>query len=650
MIDRAGKHAGPVLALLVLISLPWAWVTFAGQHSIQWDAASYFYPYQHHFSESIRAGRLPLWTSGLFSGFPFIADMQVGAWYPPNWPFFLAGIGPRSLFVELWLHALLAGVGAYLLVFDLFRRAGPAVFAGLAYALGGFFSAHAEHICLFQSAAWLPLMLWLLIRGIERRSNTAIALAAVAGGFLCLAGHFQTALYVMTALVLAAAACCLEARGRNVRRVVTAVAVIGLGSALLSAVQTLPSAELVAYSLRARLQATDFAGGILTGRSLATFVIPTTAGAFSAVYSGPQDITQHYFFAGTLLVAMALGGLWFERRRRGLILALMVPALWYSAGPAAGLYSLVIRLPGFASVRAPSHAMFVVTLGLAVAAAAFLARFGSRRIVAGLCLFTAAELFLWNFERSRMVYGRENFVENQRRSDRWLAGLVNLPLAPGSRLAAPERWEGVDFGATQFHLETTFGANALMPARYFDFLKASNRNYELLRELGVSRYFEPGEWKVNDLAGWLPRFYAPANIEPAPDRAGRLGRLQTLNPSTTMLVETPLAGPVPNGRAGITLTRHSEQHYEAAIDAEGNTLVRIAVPWFPGWRAAVDGHSVEIIVADHALMAVRVPNGRHRLTLDYRQNYLAAGAMISLITLAVLLGVAAFGERGCRRF
>ncbi len=623
--------------MLLLISLPWAWVTFSSGRSIQWDAAGYFFPYQHHFSESIRAGKLPVWTSGLFSGFPFLADMQVGAWYPLNWPFFLAGITPRSLFLELWLHALLAGLGAYLLVFSLFRRAGPAVFAGLTYALSGFFSAHAEHVCLVQAASWLPLILWLLLRGIEGPSNRSIALAALAGGFLCLAGHFQTTLYLMTALGFAAVALLREGRGKGVVRIAAALAVIGVGSALLSAVQTLPSAELVAHSLRARLLATQFNGGILTLGSLATFVMPNAVGAFNAEYSGPQDVTQHYFFSGTLLLPLALGGLWFERKRRGLMLALIVPALWYSLGPAGGLYSLIVSLPGFASVRGPSHSMFVVTLGLAVAAAAFVSRLGWKRLVIALCLFTAVELFIWNFQRTRMVYGRGNYAESQLRNDRWLREMARLPLPPGSRLAAPERWEGVAFGPSQFHLETTFGANALMPARYFDYLNAADRNYALLRGLGVSRYFDPREWKVLELPGWLPRFYAPAIIESVPDAGSGLRRLATLNPATTVLLEGRAAQSQPNGSARITMREFSEWRYSAEVDAQGEALVRVSVPWFPGWRATVDGHPSKVEQVDHALMGVRIPSGYHHLVLEYRQDYLWIGAGLSLATLCLLL-------------
>ena len=63
--------------------------------SIQWDAVDVHYSSQKYFADHIRDFRLPHWTPYIFSGFPFLADPQVGAWYPLNWPFFLAGITPR---------------------------------------------------------------------------------------------------------------------------------------------------------------------------------------------------------------------------------------------------------------------------------------------------------------------------------------------------------------------------------------------------------------------------------------------------------------------------------------------------------------------------------------------------------------------------
>src|SRR5215475_14261609 len=83
--------------------------------TVQYDGVDVHYASQRYLSDELHAGRLPFWTPYIFSGFPFLADLQVGAWYPLNWPFFAIGITPRSIGAELTLHELIACSGAYLL-------------------------------------------------------------------------------------------------------------------------------------------------------------------------------------------------------------------------------------------------------------------------------------------------------------------------------------------------------------------------------------------------------------------------------------------------------------------------------------------------------------------------------------------------------
>ena len=59
--------------------------------SVQYDALDVHYSAQRYLSDELHAGRVPFWTPYIFSGFPFLADLQVGAWYPLNWPFFAGG-------------------------------------------------------------------------------------------------------------------------------------------------------------------------------------------------------------------------------------------------------------------------------------------------------------------------------------------------------------------------------------------------------------------------------------------------------------------------------------------------------------------------------------------------------------------------------
>src|SRR5947209_17654112 len=90
------KYLWPGVLAAALIVFYWVPLTSANA-SIQWDAVDVHYSSQKYFADRLWSGNLPFWTPYIFSGFPFLADPQVGAWYPLNWPFFLAGITPAGI-------------------------------------------------------------------------------------------------------------------------------------------------------------------------------------------------------------------------------------------------------------------------------------------------------------------------------------------------------------------------------------------------------------------------------------------------------------------------------------------------------------------------------------------------------------------------
>src|SRR5207253_3374026 len=131
-------HWRPLLLLAVVVCAFYAPQLISG--TVQWDGVDVHYSSQRYFSDAIHAGYLPFWTPYIFSGFPFLADLQVGAWYPLNWPFFAAGIflsTQRSIGLQLLLHNLIACGGAYALANRLIGRPVPAVAAALFYGLSG---------------------------------------------------------------------------------------------------------------------------------------------------------------------------------------------------------------------------------------------------------------------------------------------------------------------------------------------------------------------------------------------------------------------------------------------------------------------------------------------------------------------------------
>ena len=76
--------------------------------------------------------------------------------------------------------------------------------------------------------------------------------------------------------------------------------------------------------------------------------------------------------------------------------------------------------------------------------------------------------------------------------------------------------------------------------------------------------------------------------------------------------------------------------FDCETSAEG--LLVIASTWYPGVSATVDGDPAEVLRANAAFCAVPLPAGRHRVELIYRPHGLAAGLLVTGLSLLVLVG------------
>ncbi len=640
---------GFALAVLLFYFTP----LFDSAASIHWDAADEMYPAQKYFSDMVHSGKLPFWTPYVFSGMPFLADPQVGAWYPLNWPFFLLGITPRSLMWEIALHAFLAAAGAYLLARDLLHSKVAAIFVGVLFAFSGFFAGHASHTGIFQAAALAPWLLWTGLRA--AKAARWLPLVAIISGLTVLAGHFQTALYALFALV-----CVLlldfGLRRGSVRGYVQTLVCAAAGAVLLSAILSLPGLELTGQSIRAGADYRRDAGAHLVPEALITLVSPNHYGAVDYEnYTGPQDITQFYLYGGILLVPLALIGA-VVSSKRGYALALLIPAVWYSLGPPAGFYSLLAELPGLRNVRAPIHIWFVAALGLALLAGAGVhaiqGRFRSPWLIVALFAVVAVDLWYWNMDRNHLVYARDSFTNLYGAGeDRFRAATAPLLTNALHRIWAPFNSSsfGPLDGSLDNGLEVTFGYNPLELSRYERYLSAAQHNPKLLDGLAVTIKLNASTGALATNAAALPRIYAPENASPVSNSDEASTRLATLDPAHETVVEG-LPGPMANnGGARVSISNYDGVSYRVRYDANHATLLRIAVPYFPGWNAEVDGRPVRVFPADLALMAVLVPAGAHELALRYHSTWFATGALISLLSWIVVLACSYLAWRRSRR-
>lgn len=626
---------GFALAVLVFYWTP----LFDDQASIQWDTVDVHYSAQKYFEQSLRTTGLPHWTPFEFSGMPFLADPQTAAWYPLHWPFFLIGITPRALEWELALHALVALGGAFLFARKLLDHAGAAAIAATFYAFGGFFAEHSSHLGMFETASLLPWLLWAALTALETGTPRAMLGTGLIAGLVVLAGHFQTALYSFFALALLVAV----RRGPILRRALVIVAAVGIGF-LISAVQVLPGLELAAQSIRASADTHAATNAPLHPGALATLLLPDFYGAVSGKYKGPGDITQFYFYQGLLLVPLALVG--FARRKMIAIpLALIAPAVWYALGPGAGLYSVLTLLPGFRSVRAPVHVWFVVALGLSLAAGSggawLCERFRSRWALAAILALVYADAWHANMSVNPLAYARGSFAELYGNAyDNYQGHIASIKQRPFYRIWSP--YATGSFGPLNSSLESrtevSYGYNPLELARYALYMDSAGRNPRLLNGLAVTDKLDTTRGALLENPDALPRISAPPEVRFVANADAARPALQTLDPARLAVVEAPARALAPAG-ARIQILNYQDDFYRVRYAAAADCLLRVAVPFFPGWTAAIDGRAADVVPVDYALSGVLVPAGEHEVTLQYRSRWFRLGATASLVTAAACLGI-----------
>jgi len=628
--QRRLSIAALVLAVLIFYWIP---LTDAGT-TLQWDAIDYHLSVQKYFGDEIRNGRAPFWTEYTYSGFPFLADPQVGAFYPLNWPFFLYGVTAEALKWELALHALLACLGVFLLALEWIESPPLAAMAAMMYGFSGFFAGHSSHIGMFQSAAWLPWLLWGAHRALVRGRSFALIGAGLAGACLFLVGHFQTALYSFSALFLYALG--VAAIGKcSWWRAIRMLAGIGVLTVLLSAVQILPTYELASQSIRAAQSYAQKTSGTLEWRAFGTLFVPNMYGSVSGHYTGPVDRSQYYLYGGILLIPLAVLGC-LAKRLRWVGLMLAVPAGWYAFGPPGGLYWLIAALPGFAKVRAPIHVWFVVALALALLAAAG-AEGLSRRWRVGWLAFALAgvtfcDLTFWNSLENQLAYARSSFEQLYGRREAQDAALVRQALPEGTRFHAANSSTvlGPMNGSIDERLEVTYGYNPLELKRYSEYFSAIAANPKLLGALNAS--WQARRSRPEAVAGTLPRFFFARSVATMSGPAESLARLASTDPAAVTLVEGAATAPVaPSG--AVTIERAEPGLYVLKFKTPQPGLVRSAIPWFPGWQASCNEKQLTLRIVDHALLGFEVPAGSGEVVLHYHSTWFPLGAGISLLAL-----------------
>lgn len=348
------------------------------------------------FVQSVPAFYAPLklWSNLLLSGFPVAADPTVQTWYP------LARI--FSLF-HSWngfvvSAYVLASCFTYGYVYAITGSRLASFISGTIYGMSGFMMAHLGHTSMVHAAAWLPLWLWALEKLRHQLSARWFAVAVFAITNSVLAGHPQITVY---SIGLSAAYVFImgwnTVKRWNYYIFYILALVLGLG---LSAIQLLPTAELIELGVRAKLSFTEFVSFSISLKETIVLIFPYIfGGGYNSAYFRPFNLTELTGYIGLLSILLSVVGfvayrfnslLWFWA-------IVIIVVIFLALGDSTPVAKLMYYVPIYNKFRA--HARNFIEMALAVSV---LAGFGivaiqrqivSRQLISKILIICSGMMF-----------------------------------------------------------------------------------------------------------------------------------------------------------------------------------------------------------------------------------------------------------------
>ncbi|WP_116124787.1 YfhO family protein [Lewinella sp. IMCC34183] len=206
---------------------------------------------------------------------------------------------------------------------------------------------------------------------------------------------------------------------------------------------------------------------------------------------------------------------------------------------------------------------------------------------------------------------------------------------------------------TSYFHKSLGGYSAVKMRRYQDLIDGylAPRDMDVINMLNTKYILVPGEngaltaQRNPDAYGnaWL---VDEIDYVDGPDAEfAALGTVPNLR-STAIVDESfapALAALEPSGEGSVELTSYAPNNLEYRFSSKSDQLVVFSEIWYGpdlGWEATIDGQPADLLRANYALRALRVPAGDHIITMTFAPRSYSLGRTISLIcSVLILVGV-----------
>ncbi len=388
-----------IIGLFAVITIIFFWNNLFGGMFFWEDFVEYVYPTQTLAAREFGKGVIPFWNHFLFSGMPFIADLQVGFFYPFNrlLSLFVDSEGMLSVWwlqFIIILHFFIAQINAYYLARTLKISQIGSIISAVSYSFSFLMVLHVIHPMIIEHLAWFPLVLMLFIRGIDENRFRWAKYSGLVLGMSMLSGHPQITLFQYLFLgflsiwhlgfVLKNKTFENKFLMKNIVVMIIPFAI----SAGIFMIQYLPSQELANMSQRAEMNYQKSAEGSMEVKQILTAITPKLFG----YTDGSRDVKVPFFLTNTKnepqpyfyywetgfyfgLTALILGLfgaiIGFKNKYGAFFIFAIVFGILYSLGSNGFIHQIFYNFPLFNQFRNPARMMLFAIIGFS-----FLSGFG----------------------------------------------------------------------------------------------------------------------------------------------------------------------------------------------------------------------------------------------------------------------------------
>jgi len=652
-----------------------------------------FYPNAEFIRSTIRSFDFPFWNPHIYSGIPFLANMQSALLYPFTYLYVIFDFSSAML-INLLLHTFMAAFFMYLFSRDLNLSQRGSILAGVAFAFNGFLIMHYPFPSQMNSYVWLPLILLFFRRALRKGSALDLFSAALFFSLQIFAGHPQFAFYSSIALAILTIFSQSPSGGRlcNWVRKPILLALLFLFSLLISGIQLLPAVNLILQSPRISELGYDWATTYsLTVKELASMIFIPFWNRFTSLTSGDPHILSFYVGLPILLLSAASIPLFkrkiteqkefsFGRHKVGLF-QIWIPITLISAigfilalGRNIPFYRVLydfiwpLRL-----IRFPAQSLYLSCFGLSLLSGIGLDRlFPKGRSVWWILIICIADL--WIFSQKSLVTIDAAFFDLETDNILFLRerlGNYRIFMTPRTRLNSTrqgqsefEAWSKFKDSlhpnlAMAYGLFDADGIDELRYRRYDRVLAEMGKNrhspwvdilgiryilslwempgghYQLVRRASTLIYENPDPYPVayfSEQALQMERDHILPYVAEHPDHDFYQSLLVE---SDSGVSDTIVSND--GGKASVNLIRTSPNRVVLEVLSPRAGWLVLSDSYDEGWRASVNGEERRVLRANYIQRAVRVDAGHSRIIFSYQPPYFLLCAIISLLTLGWML-------------